>query len=378
MRGAASWVVAVLVLLGSGCLSRVPRQRLAERAKVAVVYLVDRGGAGEPWSPPGALKESVAAELELRNLEAIELPIAALAGQRLTDGRLEALRQASADAPFLLLVEQRVTFFSQIDGRYRWEVGTSLSALRRGGGAAAKDPFEQAVLLRYDHEREVEAVARSASEVSTRAAALLDALIAGAGGLTTPPKAAREPAPFRPHAVYFVMVDRFANGDPSNDGDARPADPQGFHGGDLPGLIARLDWLQALGVDTVWLSPISRMRTAPWQGHGAFHGYWTWALGELEPRFGAEADVRRLRDELDRRGMKLVLDLVLNHVGPDAPLLARHPDWFHRRGGVTDWGDARQLVEHDVHGLPDLAQEKPEVYRHLVDSTRRWLPAGAA
>lgn len=386
MRRASWWTAGLLAVVAFGCLPKVPQQRLAERAKVAVVYVVDRAGAGEPWSPPDSLKTAVAAELDQRNLEVEELPLSTLGGQRLTDARLEAVKQAAFDAPFVLLVEQRVTFFSQIDGRYRWEVGTSLSAFRRGG-ATAKDPFELPVVLQYDHEREAAAIAHSASDVATRAGVLLDGLLAGASELpkakqgatgTPAPALTAAGTPFTPRAVYFVMVDRFANGDPSNDGDANPDDPQAFHGGDLAGLTQRLDWLQALGVDTIWLSPIFRMRTTPWHGYGAFHGYWTWELGQLEPRFGDEAAVRALRAALDKRGMKLVLDLVLNHVGPDAPLLGQHPDWFHHHGGVTDWTNPKQLVEYDVHGLPDLATEKPEVYRYLVDSTRRWLRARAA
>ncbi len=176
-----------------------------------------------------------------------------------------------------------------------------------------------------------------------------------------------------PSGIYFAMVDRFANGDARNDGDADPADPQGFHGGDLQGVIDHLDWVQSLGFDTVWLSPIFKMRTTKWHGYGAFHGYWTWDLASLEPRFGDELLLARLRTELDRRGMKLVLDLVLNHVGPDAPMYAQHPDWFHRRGGVTDWNDPTQLVMNDVHGLPDLATEKPEVYGYLLEAARRWV-----
>ncbi|MFZ5440946.1 MAG: alpha-amylase family glycosyl hydrolase [Myxococcota bacterium] len=181
----------------------------------------------------------------------------------------------------------------------------------------------------------------------------------------------QRPAP--PTGIYFVMVDRFEDGDRSNDAEIDRADPQAFHGGDLQGVIERLDWVQALGFDTVWLSPIFKMRTEKWFGHGAFHGYWTWDLSALEPRFGDELLLARLRRELDRRGMKLVLDVVLNHVGPDAPLLTAHPDWFHRRGGVTDWNDREQLVMHDVHGLPDLATEKPEVFAWLLASSKRWL-----
>ena len=77
-----------------------------------------------------------------------------------------------------------------------------------------------------------------------------------------------------PKAIYFVMVDRFANGDPTNDANANPSDPVAFHGGDLQGLLEKLDYIQALGFDSLWLSPIAQMRTEPFFGNGAFHGYW--------------------------------------------------------------------------------------------------------
>jgi hypothetical protein len=375
MRRASMWAALLVVVLGVGCIPKVPKQRLAERAKVAVVFVVDPSRAGDSWSPPDSLKKAVVAELDSRNLEVVELPIDALGGQRLTDGRLDSLKKSAGGAPFVLLVEQKVTFFSQLDGRYRWEVGTSLAAARVDG-PAAKEPFELPVVLMYDHEREKEAIAQSASDVAKRAGTLFDGLLAGASDY--PKTTTGAATPFRPKAIYFVMVDRFENGERSNDGDADPADPQAFHGGDVQGLTARLDWIRALGVDTVWLSPISRMKTEKWHGYGAFHGYWTWSLGDVEPRLADDAAIQALRAELDKRGMKLVLDLVLNHVGPDAPLLTEHPDWFHHKGGVTDWNDPRQLVENDVHGLPDLATEKPEVAAYLLDGTRRWLRARPA
>ena len=86
------------------------------------------------------------------------------------------------------------------------------------------------------------------------------------------------------------------------------------------------------------------------------------------------ADVdRRLRDELHARGMTLLLDVVLNHVAFDAPLTRAHPDWFHHQGNIEDWNDPRQLTERDVMGLPDLAQEREEVYRYLRDAVLGWL-----
>jgi glycosidase len=120
------------------------------------------------------------------------------------------------------------------------------------------------------------------------------------------------------------------------------------------------------------------MRTEKWHGFGAFHGYWLFEPGQLEPRFGTEATLRALSKELHQKKMKLIIDLVVNHVGPDAPAVTQHPDWFHHLGGVQHWDDAFELLNHDVHGLADLAQEKPEVARWLLDGSRRWLRAGQA
>lgn len=381
-------VLTLALALGAGCLPKVPKQRLDARATIAVAYVVDPSYSGEPFTPPDALKNAIKAELDAHNLEVVEVPLEVVKGQRLSDARFDALKRSGHDAPFLLLVEQRVHFFSQLDGRYRWEVATALTA-SRGDGATAKDPFEIPIVLMYDHEKEREAISSAATDIATRVGVLMDGLLVGAPAPRSSAPAVRPPValapaavtpskPAKPGAIYFVMIDRFENGDRSNDGDADPSDPQAFHGGDLAGVINRLDWLQSLGVDTVWLSPIFKMRTSKWHGYGAFHGYWTWDLAALEPRFGDEAMLARLREELTKRNMLLVLDLVLNHVGPDAPLLTQHPDWFHKRGGVTNWNDPVQLVMNDVHGLPDLATEKPEVAAYLTSASRRWLRAREA
>lgn len=169
------------------------------------------------------------------------------------------------------------------------------------------------------------------------------------------------------------MVDRFANGDPANDGEIDPRDPAAFHGGDLAGVIDRLDDLQEMGVGTIWLSPIFAMRTDKFFGHGAFHGYWIEDFERIEPRFGDEAALARLSDELHRRGMKLVLDIVLNHVAMDSPRVRQKPEWFHGKGPLEDWSDPIQVTTHDVHGLPDLDQEHPEVDDYLLKTSLKWI-----
>lgn len=188
-----------------------------------------------------------------------------------------------------------------------------------------------------------------------------------------PPPAAPAPRPAPSDAIYFLMVDRFADGRPDPPGTVDRADPQAWHGGDLQGILDRLDHLEALGVGAVWLTPLADTRDGKIDQWGAFHGYWTEDPAAMEPRFGTFADARALSDALHARGMKLYLDLVLNHVGYDAPVTRAHPDWFHGLGDVKDWDDAFQRENHDVHGLPDLAQEKPEVDAWLREAAFVWL-----
>ncbi len=198
-------------------------------------------------------------------------------------------------------------------------------------------------------------------------AAVLAAALAGCGP-KAPARDWRPAGAEEADLVYFVLVDRFANGDPENDGAVDPDDPMAFHGGDIQGVIAHLDHLEALGVRTVWLSPVFATRAEPIGRWGAYHGYWVRDLTRIEPRFGGEAALRELSRALHERGMRLVLDLVLNHTDYDAPLRAEHPDWFHPAVDIEDWDDPEQRVNRQVHGLPDLAQEKPEVAAYLVDA----------
>lgn len=173
--------------------------------------------------------------------------------------------------------------------------------------------------------------------------------------------------------VYLVMVDRFDNGDPSNDHELDPTDPHGWHGGDLRGVLNRLDHLEALGVRTVWLTPLTDARDEKVGEWGAFHGYWLRDPWRMEPRFGTVAELRALSDALHARDMRLVVDMVWNHTDYDAPIRTAHPEWFHQTGDIVDWDDPVQRVQGRVHGLPDLAQEDPAVRAWLRGAAEAWV-----
>ena len=128
--------------------------------------------------------------------------------------------------------------------------------------------------------------------------------------------------------IYFLMVDRFANGDPRNDEPVKGRttfnrkDLRAYHGGDLRGVVNALDAIRQLGVTAVWLTPVYQNDDA---SGGSYHGYGATDFYAVEDHFGTLADYRELADELHKRGMKLIQDVVPNHCGPAHPWLADAP-----------------------------------------------------
>ena len=207
--------------------------------------------------------------------------------------------------------------------------------------------------------------------------------------------------------VYLIMPDRFANGDPAND---EPAEAQGshdrskaraYHGGDLRGIREHLDYLKDLGVTTLWLTPIVK--------NGAtedYHGYGAVDLYAVEPHLGSLREYQELVAAAHQQHMKILFDIVPNHVGPKHPWPAKPPlpDWFH--GTVqhhmnssapvngTFYGEAenqghdlfeaivdphapprlwRNLTEGWFAGLlPDMNTENPAVAQYLLQNAIWW------
>jgi glycosidase len=193
--------------------------------------------------------------------------------------------------------------------------------------------------------------------------------------------------------MYLIMTDRFADGDASNDPQpSERAMARGWHGGDFRGVEQHLDYLQELGVTTVWMTPVYDNDG----GNQAYHGYSATDLYRTDPHFGTLADLRHLSGAMHRRGMKVVLDTVPNHVGAmhpwanDPPM----PDWFHgTRDDHRVAGDRFQAVI-DPHGtweqyrdvtegwfanvLPDLNQENPLVRQYLIQNVIWWVESTGA
>lgn len=147
--------------------------------------------------------------------------------------------------------------------------------------------------------------------------------------------AAGDPALFWNAAtVYFLLTDRFANGDPSND-DAlgragETAVLRGFEGGDLRGLLDRLEqgWFDSLGVDAIWMTPFQeQIRGLVDEGTGptyGYHGYWIRDWTAVDPALGTEDDLRAVVEAAHRRGIRVLMDAVINHTGP---VTGEDPAW---------------------------------------------------
>ena len=156
--------------------------------------------------------------------------------------------------------------------------------------------------------------------------------------------------------IYFLLPDRFDNGDAANDrggvaGDRLqhgfdPADTDFYHGGDLAGLTRRLDYIQGLGATAVWLAPV--FRNKPVQSHGTYtgaahHGYWITDFTSVDPHFGDDAAMHALVEAAHARGLKVYMDIVANHTAdvikyrecPDAPCAYRsRADYPYTRRGA--------------------------------------------
>ena len=121
---------------------------------------------------------------------------------------------------------------------------------------------------------------------------------------------------WRDEVIYQVIIDRFNDGDVNNNYNVDTRSMSRYHGGDWQGLIDKLDYLQDLGVTTLWISPVVKNIEED-AGFASYHGYWTVDFLKHNAHFGDLATLRRLSDELHARGMKLILDIVTIHVGQD-------------------------------------------------------------
>ncbi len=188
--------------------------------------------------------------------------------------------------------------------------------------------------------------------------------------------------------IYFAVTDRFFDGNTGNNdaygaGDYNTDEATGslsYHGGDFAGLTQKLDYLEQLGVNTIWITPI----VANEMGEGletdlegtlsyGYHGYWASDFTTLNAHLGTEEEFAALLDEVHVRGMKLMVDVVLNHAGYETE------DYFNSMLDGKDMiRSGENLIEGDtkrgpLSGLPDFMTEDEDVRNLLVEWQSSWI-----
>jgi glycosidase len=225
------------------------------------------------------------------------------------------------------------------------------------------------------------------------------------------------PSPdWRDQVIYFVMTDRFADGDTTNNdqgaGVFKAGDGGKYQGGDLRGLAQRLDYVQGLGATAVWITPpVANQWFDPVINYTGYHGYWASDFKRVDPHVGTLDDYKQLSHALHSRGMYLVQDIVVNHTAnffdyddrwrrgdavtgyqpnpgskpvtkpTQAPFDLNDPrdpaqraaNIYHWTPGVKNYKNTQEVFDHQMSRLDDLNTENPAVRRALRDSYGYWI-----
>lgn len=195
---------------------------------------------------------------------------------------------------------------------------------------------------------------------------------------------------FHTSILYFMMVDRFFDGDTSNN---QPVtDPKvdfkaNYQGGDLQGILKKLQegYFRDLGVNTLWFSPIVQNPEGSYQEYpeprrwfSGYHGYWPVRTTVIDHRMGNDATLKSLVDKAHEGNMNVLMDFVSNHIHNENPLYKQHPEWFSSmytadgRVNIRIWDEQRLTTWFDTF-MPDIDYTKPEAVNAFSDSAMYWI-----
>lgn len=190
--------------------------------------------------------------------------------------------------------------------------------------------------------------------------------------------------------MYFMLVDRFNNGDKGNDAplDDNRVDPKAnYQGGDLQGITAKIKegFFDDLGVNTLWISPINQNPIEAFQEwpeprryFSGYHGYWPISSSQVDTRFGGNEAFQALVNAAHEQENNILLDVVANHVHEQHPMIQAHPDWKTQLDlpdgtkNIRIWEEQRLTTWFDTF-MPSLDFSKQEVIDAQVDSTLFWV-----
>lgn len=187
--------------------------------------------------------------------------------------------------------------------------------------------------------------------------------------------------------VYFIVTDRFKDGDKTNDQTYNRNKPtgklRGFEGGDIRGIIQKLDegYFTNLGINVIWMTPIvEQIHDGVDEGTGftyAFHGYWTRDWSALDPNFGTKRDLAELVQKAHDRGIRIMLDAVINHTGPVTPEDSVYPyDWVRTSPKCTYKSYDTYINCTLVENLPDVLTESNENVALPTFLANKWKKEG--
>lgn len=200
---------------------------------------------------------------------------------------------------------------------------------------------------------------------------------------------ARAPIDWRDAVMYFVMIDRFANGDTANDAPVAGVEgPGNYLGGDFAGVTKKIEegYFTDLGINTLWItSPIDNADNAnpgsDGHAYSGYHGYWPKDLMQAESKLGSEAELKALVDTAHAHGIQVLIDYVMNHVHAASPIYAQHPEWFWPNdngfggncvcGSGCSWDTDRLRCWFDPF-LPDFDFRNSDARRWSVDNALSW------
>ena len=213
------------------------------------------------------------------------------------------------------------------------------------------------------------------------------------------------PSPPSRWCMYFAMIDRLEDGDSTNNrlvpATYNPQRPHSHHGGDLEGLRKKIPYLKSLGMNALWITPpVLNQNFNPDSSLTGYHGYWASDFGRLDPRWGSLKEFKRLGRDLEKNGIALIQDVVVNHAGDyfevlangdpkihneDRPQQAFLRDFpspeagstsYHRLPSINNYKDSLQRLQGQMSGLDDLCTENPAVRRHLRRAYQKWVKIG--
>jgi len=200
---------------------------------------------------------------------------------------------------------------------------------------------------------------------------------------------ARAPIDWRDAVMYFVMIDRFANGDPANDAPVSGVEgPGNYLGGDFAGVTQKIEegYFTDLGINTLWItSPIDNADNAnpgsDGHAYSGYHGYWPKDLTQAESKLGSEAELKALVDTAHAHGLQVLIDYVMNHVHSASPIYAQHPEWFWPNdngfggncvcGSGCSWDTERLRCWFDPF-LPDFDFRNADARRWSIENAVSW------